>query len=187
MRNADIKVVMTAIRKEYGILNRDIATEIGITPNHLSKICNGRAMMTDIYRDLLLKKFPKCADQILTLPLEKVTPEPQGALGSSSSSPAVLDIYAQMQQLLSITQDLVRDNQKNMDRMLSQQEELIHSHVKMIEHSSATSSQNSALVSQNQDMILKVVGFMDRISERLYNPAPSGQGEQNDAQQERKE
>jgi transcriptional regulator with XRE-family HTH domain len=170
MRNADIKVVMTAIRKEYGILNRDIATEIGITPNHLSKICNGRAMMTDIYRDLLLKKFPKCADQILTLPLEKVTPEPQGALGSSSSSPAVLDIYAQMQQLLSITQDLVRDNQKNMDRMLSQQEVLIQSLMKMAESSDASAAQNRELVSQTSTLLLTAVELIDRLSDRVLSP-----------------
>jgi transcriptional regulator with XRE-family HTH domain len=170
MRNADIKVVMTAIRKEYGILNRDIATEIGITPNHLSKICNGRAMMTDIYRDLLLKKFPKCADQILTLPLEKVTPEPQGALGSSSSSPAVLDIYAQMQQLISITQDLVRDNQRNMDRMLSQQEVLIQSLMKMAESSDASAAQNRELVSQTSTLLLTAVELIDRLSDRVLSP-----------------
>jgi transcriptional regulator with XRE-family HTH domain len=161
---------MTAIRKEYGILNRDIATEIGITPNHLSKICNGRAMMTDIYRDLLLKKFPKCADQILTLPLEKVTPEPQGALGSSSSSPAVLDIYAQMQQLISITQDLVRDNQRNMDRMLSQQEVLIQSLMKMAESSDASAAQNRELVSQTSTLLLTAVELIDRLSDRVLSP-----------------
>jgi hypothetical protein len=127
-------------------------------------------MMTDIYRDLLLKKFPKCADQILTLPLEKVTPEPQGALGSSSSSPAVLDIYAQMQQLLSITQDLVRDNQKNMDRMLSQQEVLIQSLMKMAESSDASAAQNRELVSQTSTLLLTAVELIDRLSDRVLSP-----------------
>jgi hypothetical protein len=99
-----------------------------------------------------------------------VTPEPQGALGSSSSSPAVLDIYAQMQQLLSITQDLVRDNQKNMDRMLSQQEVLIQSLMKMAESSDASAAQNRELVSQTSTLLLTAVELIDRLSDRVLSP-----------------
>jgi hypothetical protein len=188
MRNNEINAAITAIKSQYHILRRDIAKAIGLTPTHLSNICSSRYPMTNIYRDRLLEQYPLCTAQIERIAVDKVTPQSvQDAAESKSAS-------MELQQLIAMTTDMAKDNRATVNKLVGQQENLIQQNNKLVDSLTQVTHVQKDMIQQNTGLMESVVAalnmqneIMRRFADRVFGPDSSGQGKQDDAQQERKE
>jgi hypothetical protein len=173
MRNADIRAVITAIKKEYKIYSRDIAETIGISPAHFSTICNGRFPMTDVYRDLLLKSYPRCAEIINTLPVEKISREPFVAQKPSPDM-QMQQLLTRIQQMVSTTNSLIKDNQKNTEEMLQLMRSVLEQNRMLIQADAEARTNQEAVNHSYEQIVMSVTRAMnaqavlfDKLADRL--------------------
>jgi hypothetical protein len=113
------KRMITDIKRAYHVNQKEIAEEIGITPNHFSKMGTGRSPMGEVYRSLLESAYPKCKDAIAELPYQ--AQEDAKPKCGASDAPKGNGMLAVSEQLNQVSERIMRLQ----DRLLDLQQEVI--------------------------------------------------------------
>jgi hypothetical protein len=138
-----------------------------------------------------LKSYPRCAEIINTLPVEKISREP---LVAQKPSPDVQmqQLLTQIQQMVSTTNSLIKDNQKNVEEMLQQQRLVLEQNALLIQANSSAIGSQQSFANSYERVVVGITGALNaqtalfnKLADRLGGIPTTG--EQDDAQQERKE
>jgi hypothetical protein len=100
----------------------------------------------------------------------------------------------ELQQLIAMTTDMAKDNRATVNKLVGQQENLIQQNNKLVDSLTQVTHVQKDMIQQNTGLMESVVAalnmqneIMRRFADRVFGPDSSGQGKQDDAQQERKE
>jgi hypothetical protein len=126
----EFKRMITDIKRIYHVNQKEIAAEIGITPNHFSKMGTGRSPMGAVYRSLLESAYPKCKDSIAALPYHSREDEKSKCVSSGvpkgGGCPALSEQLNQLSERIMRLQDRLLDLQQEVIGLQRQREQFLH-------------------------------------------------------------